>query len=74
MSAKGPAPKTCSDCLYYRQHYVHFCGDYHKIPYGHCTKPRLRKRMSDSPACQRFDPTTPREELPREPKTKSPNS
>ena len=74
MSAKGPAPKTCSDCLYYRQHYVYSCGDYHKIPYGHCTKPRLHKRMSDAPACQHFDPTSPREELPREPKTKSPNS
>ncbi len=74
MSEKPPIPKTCAGCAHYRQHYVFSCGNYHKIDYGHCVSPRLRKRMADAPVCQHFDPLTPREDLPRERKTRSPNS
>ena len=40
--------KRCLDCKYFRLHYVRYPdGTFGALYYGHCTKPRLKKRFAD---------------------------
>jgi hypothetical protein len=46
----------CKDCEHFRQHYIQYGGRYWEILYGHCVYPRLKKRETQSPACDRYSP------------------
>lgn len=46
-------PKTCSNCKHFRLHYIKYSrGNYSALRYGHCVKPRLKKREAQNKACQ----------------------
>lgn len=43
---------TCSTCKNFRLHYIKYSrGNYTPLSYGHCVKPRLKKRYVSDPAC-----------------------
>ncbi len=44
--------KTCENCKYFRQHYSKLGKRYIETVYGHCVYPRLKRRETDSPACE----------------------
>ena len=44
----------CKNCNHFRQHYIKFGKSYRQILYGHCVYPRLKKRDSDTKACEYF--------------------
>ena len=49
--------KTCTDCKHFRMHYIKIQNQYYvPIHYGHCVYPRLKKRESETPACEHFEP------------------
>jgi len=44
----------CKHCIHFHQHYIlssHRCSTVHC---GHCTKPRIKHRKPDAPACSHF--------------------
>ena len=44
--------KRCINCKYFRLHYIKYArGNYSALSYGHCVKPRLKKRYTDDKAC-----------------------
>ncbi len=47
---------VCKECKHFRQHYVKFRRGYREINDGHCVYPRLKRRETDTPACQHFVP------------------
>lgn len=52
VSDTNLAEKTCKSCAYFRLHYIRYSDtDYSELSYGHCVKPRLKKRYSDDKAC-----------------------
>ena len=46
--------ERCKHCKHFRQHYIKFGKSYREILYGHCVYPRLKKRNTDSPACNHY--------------------
>ena len=50
--------KTCSDCQHFYQHYVIDRQRATSINCGHCSRPRLKKRTPDAPACDYFEECT----------------
>lgn len=43
---------TCRNCKNFRLHYIKRArGSYAALHYGHCVKPRLKKRYIDDKAC-----------------------
>ena len=45
-------PKVCKDCMHFRRHYIKRSrGNYRALSYGHCSKPRLKKRDAGDEAC-----------------------
>ena len=42
----------CKNCKHFRLHYIKFGRGYREITYGHCVYPRLKKRETESPACE----------------------
>jgi len=47
--------KICRTCKHFRQHYIKFGRSYREIAYGHCVHPKLKKRETNSPACEHYD-------------------
>lgn len=47
--------KTCKSCKHFRQHYIKHGNSYNEISYGHCVSPRLKKRDSETPACENYN-------------------
>lgn len=44
--------KHCIDCKHFRLHYIKYArGNYSALSYGHCVKPRLKKRFANDKAC-----------------------
>ena len=44
--------RTCCSCQYFRLHYIRDAsGKYMALTYGHCVKPRLKKRYARDAAC-----------------------
>ncbi len=44
--------KSCKNCKNFRLHYIKYArGNYRALQYGHCVKPRLKKRYADEKAC-----------------------
>ena len=44
--------KTCKNSAYFRLHYIRYGrGKYSSLHYGHCIKPRLKKRGENEKAC-----------------------
>ena len=44
--------KKCKNCANFMLHYVKYSrGKYKPLYYGHCVKPRLKKRDADTKAC-----------------------
>lgn len=44
--------KICGNCKNFRLHYIRYGkGDYRPLLYGHCVKPRLKKRCAAETAC-----------------------
>ncbi|MGI5894577.1 MAG: hypothetical protein ACOX6P_08300 [Candidatus Merdivicinus sp.] len=44
--------QTCANCRYFHRHYIRSGkGRYYALLYGHCIKPRLKKRFCKDPAC-----------------------
>ena len=51
-----PVKMTCSSCKNFRLHYIrHSRGNYSALFYGHCVKPRLKKRYADDKACVHWE-------------------
>lgn len=48
--------KICETCKHFRLHYIKHSNRYY-VPlfYGHCVKPRLKKRFANTPACDYWD-------------------
>ena len=45
---------NCSQCTYFRQHYVRSAGVYMPLNYGHCVARRRKKLAADTACCERF--------------------
>ena len=44
--------KYCKNCAYFRLHYIRYNrGRYAPLHYGHCVKPRLKKRSANEKGC-----------------------
>lgn len=44
--------KVCKYCIHFRQHYIRRSrGNFFPLLYGHCAKPRLKKRYANDKAC-----------------------
>lgn len=44
--------KVCENCKNFRLHYIKYSrGNYSALAYGHCVKPRLKKRYANEKAC-----------------------
>ena len=44
--------KNCGNCINFRLHYIKYSrGNYRALSYGHCVKPRLKKRYAEDNAC-----------------------
>ena len=44
--------RTCCSRQYFRLHYIRYAsGKYMALTYGHCVKPRLKKRYARDAAC-----------------------
>jgi hypothetical protein len=44
--------KICGNCRHFRLHYIKYSrGTYRALLYGHCVKPRLKKRNASEKAC-----------------------
>lgn len=44
--------KRCETCKHFRLHYIKYGNrQYHPLHYGHCTKPRLKKRFAQDKGC-----------------------
>ncbi len=42
----------CGNCKHFRLHYIKYASrHYHPLHYGHCVKPRLKKREKETKAC-----------------------
>ena len=49
--------KLCEQCRHFYRHYTRIKEHhYHPTAMGHCVHPRVKPRMVDSPACDRFSP------------------
>ncbi len=47
--------QICGNCRHFRRHYVRYArGRYMALLYGHCVKPRRKKRNIDDKACDRW--------------------
>ncbi len=46
--------KFCKDCAYYHQHYVFDQKKIFRVYCGHCTFSRVKRKLPDAPACERF--------------------
>ena len=47
--------KFCKNCKNFRLHYIRYSrGNYSALTYGHCVKPRLKKRYADTNACEHW--------------------
>lgn len=48
---------NCSDCKYFHQHYIRYQKRiYRWCNCGHCTYPRIKHRLRNTPACEHFAP------------------
>lgn len=48
--------RTCESCVHFRPHYVPWENDkFRKIRCGHCTRPHIRHKDSESEACWRWE-------------------
>ena len=43
--------KTCKNCAFFRLHYIRYGRGRYSPHYGHCVKPRLKKREENEKAC-----------------------
>ena len=44
--------RACENCKNFRLHYIKYSrGNYSALSYGHCVKPRLKKRNAEDNAC-----------------------
>ena len=44
--------QNCGNCKNFRLHYIKYSrGNYSALSYGHCVKPRLKKRYAEDKAC-----------------------
>lgn len=44
--------KMCENCRNFRLHYIRYTrGNYAALNYGHCVKPRLKKRYCSDKVC-----------------------
>ncbi len=44
--------KICQYCKHFRLHYIKYSnGKYSPLLYGHCVKPRLKKRYAEEKCC-----------------------
>ncbi len=47
--------RACKTCKNFRLHYIKYAnGSYNPLAYGHCVKPRLKKRYADDKACPHY--------------------
>ncbi len=46
--------KTCETCAYYVQHYRKSKKGYSRVALGHCTTPRAKPRLMETPACPHY--------------------
>lgn len=43
--------RLCKNCKHFRLHYIRYSrGNYFALSYGHCVKPRLKKRDANTKA------------------------
>lgn len=48
--------RMCKNCKNFRLHYIKYArGNYYGLKYGHCVKPRLKKRNCDDRACKYWE-------------------
>lgn len=48
--------RTCESCVHFHPHYVPWEKDkFRKIPCGHCARPHIRHKNSESEACWRWE-------------------
>jgi len=51
--------KLCDNCKNFRPHYARNTrGYYIPLMYGHCVKPRLKKRFGDEKGCSHWEEKT----------------
>ncbi len=48
------ARKTCESCAYYVQHYRKSKKGYSRVAWGHCTTPRTKPRLMETPSCPHY--------------------
>ena len=53
--------ETCSLCAHFHQHYILDSQRCTTVNCGHCTKPRIKHRKPDAPACAYFAECTDRD-------------
>lgn len=46
--------KTCKTCAHFVQHYRKAKRKYWPVAWGHCTKPRIKPRCDENPACEHY--------------------
>ena len=46
--------KTCETCKHFRLHYIKRGKSYSPLYYGHCVYPRLKKRETETLACEHY--------------------
>ena len=46
--------KCCFQCTYFHQHYILDSQRCATVNCGHCTRPRIKHRKPDTPACEHF--------------------
>ena len=54
--------KQCKDCQYYIQHYALDSKKIFRVHCGHCTYPRVRRKLPDAKACESYMEGIPRED------------
>jgi len=48
--------RICKTCKHFRMHYIRYGrGNYSALHYGHCVKPRLKKRQTNDKACSYWE-------------------
>jgi len=47
---------TCETCAHFVQHYRKNKDEkgYSEVAWGHCTSPRIKPRLMETPACQHY--------------------
>lgn len=52
----NPIKNTCGNCQNFRLHYIKYSrGNYSPLKYGHCVKPRCKKRYAADRECAYFE-------------------